>query len=372
VDERLDVEKSTRAAIAYLKDLHNMFGDWLTVLAAYNCGEGRVMREIAAQRINYLDRFWDLYHRLPYETARHVPRFLATLLIVKEPEKYGMDLGGAPPLDLPLAYEKVKTNKPMRLQDIAQHLNVSEELLCSLNTELRHKVTPEKEYQLKVPLETAEKFVQVADQIPRWEKPLPTPRTAFINHRVKPGETMASIAKRYGVSPKTIRKYNRLSGKTALRPGQYVKVPIQSRKTVRLAARDAGWERQEGQVQTYRVKKGDTLASIAARYHTTVAELKTLNRLNKTTLKVGQVLRVSAVERAVPEERKKKAAKTQTGKYTPRQDTGQAKRTYVVKKGDTLFKIARSNETTPTRLRELNGLKDGNHTLKVGQIIVLE
>jgi membrane-bound lytic murein transglycosylase D len=80
VDERMDIEKSTRAAIDYLKELHNMFGDWLTVLAAYNCGEGRVIRTIASQHINYLDRFWDLYQKLPYETARYVPRFLATVL----------------------------------------------------------------------------------------------------------------------------------------------------------------------------------------------------------------------------------------------------------------------------------------------------
>ena len=82
IDERMDVEKSTQAAIAYLKELHSMFGDWLTVLAAYNCGEGRVLRVISRQHINYFDRFWDLYNQLPRETARYVPRFLATLHII--------------------------------------------------------------------------------------------------------------------------------------------------------------------------------------------------------------------------------------------------------------------------------------------------
>jgi frataxin-like iron-binding protein CyaY len=90
VDERMDVLKSTRAAIAYLKELHSMFGDWHTVLAAYNCGEGRVLRVISSQHINYFDRFWDLYSRLPHETARYVPRFLATLYIVRNPAKYGL------------------------------------------------------------------------------------------------------------------------------------------------------------------------------------------------------------------------------------------------------------------------------------------
>ena len=79
------------AAIAYMKELHQIFGDWATVLAAYNCGEGNVLRVIRQQKINYLDNFWDLYERLPRETARYYPRFLAVLAIVKDPAKYGFD-----------------------------------------------------------------------------------------------------------------------------------------------------------------------------------------------------------------------------------------------------------------------------------------
>ena len=104
IDERMDVQKSTEAAIAYLKELHNMFGDWLTVLAAYNCGEGRVLRVISRQKINYLDGFWDLYRQLPNETARYVPRLLATLHIVKNPQKYGFDLSTT---EKPINFEKV-------------------------------------------------------------------------------------------------------------------------------------------------------------------------------------------------------------------------------------------------------------------------
>ena len=99
IDERLDPVKSTDAAIAYMKEMHQMFGDWATVLAGYNCGEGRVSRVIRTQNINYLDNFWDLYQRLPRETARYVPRFLATLHIVKDPAKYGMDAVALEPPD---------------------------------------------------------------------------------------------------------------------------------------------------------------------------------------------------------------------------------------------------------------------------------
>ena len=167
VDERMDIEKSTRAAIDYFKELHAMFGDWLTVLAAYNCGEGRVMRTIASQHINYLDRFWDLYQKLPYETARYVPRFLATLLIIRDPQKYGMDLG-TPKMDA-LSYEIVEINKSMRLQDIAQKLDIPEETLNILNAELRHRITPDQPYKLKVPTEKAEQLLKVIDEIPQAE-----------------------------------------------------------------------------------------------------------------------------------------------------------------------------------------------------------
>ncbi|MGK5092893.1 lytic transglycosylase domain-containing protein, partial [Deltaproteobacteria bacterium TL4] len=153
IDERMDVEKSTQAAIAYLKELHNMFGDWLTVLAAYNCGEGAVLRVISGQHINYLDRFWDLYNQLPNETARYVPRFLATLEIIRDPKKYGMEEIEETTDQQPYVYKTVRTNKTMSLKDIASRINVPEDLMATFNAELRYKKTPDREYNLKVPPE---------------------------------------------------------------------------------------------------------------------------------------------------------------------------------------------------------------------------
>ncbi len=139
VDERMDVQKSTQAAIAYLKELHNIFGDWCTVLAAYNCGEARVLQVIRTQRINYLDNFWDLFEKLPQETARYVPRFIATLLIINDPGSFGFDLEEPRP---PLPYESVKISKQMLLKDVAKILAVSSESIEGLNPELRLKITP--------------------------------------------------------------------------------------------------------------------------------------------------------------------------------------------------------------------------------------
>ena len=137
VDERIDPEKSTRAAIAYLKELHQIFGDWTTVLAAYNCGEGRVLRVIREQNVNYLDNFWDLYERLPYETARYVPRFLATLHIVANLDQYGFD---TLVLEPPVEYEIVEVTKQVHLKNIARSIGTSEKQLADLNPELRYRI----------------------------------------------------------------------------------------------------------------------------------------------------------------------------------------------------------------------------------------
>ena len=112
VDERMDPAKATRAALQHLGDLHAIFGDWMTALAAYNCGEAYVQKVIRGQRIDYLDNFWDLFNNLPWETARYVPRFIASLKIIGEPGKYGFEL---PAPDPPLKFETVRIATPVKL-----------------------------------------------------------------------------------------------------------------------------------------------------------------------------------------------------------------------------------------------------------------
>ena len=387
VDERMDAEKSTRAAIAYLRELHGMFGDWLTVLAAYNCGEGRVMRVISRQHINYLDRFWDLYHQLPNETARYVPRFLATLQIIKDPKKYGIDLtNGGTQKPLPMTYSIVKTNKPMRLQDIAQHLNMSEDHLYSLNTELRFKVTPEKLYSLKIPPEMVEKYDAASEGIPRWEKPLPVKvakkRTVTITHRVRKGESIQTIAKKYGTSVKTIRTYNQLSAKQGgLRVGQYLSIPMKvSQASLKKTAREDMKETKAGAVISYKVKKKDTLASIADRHNLSVAEIKQMNRLKSNKLKTGQVLRLSKTATAddgadvspkAAGKKKTSKKKAEAGSTAAAKKESGKNKTYVVQKGDSLFRIAANKSMKVERLRELNHMS-GRGALREGQVLVLE
>lgn len=307
IDERLDPEKSTKAAITYLKELHEMFGDWLTALAAYNCGEGRVIRVIASQKINYLDRFWDLYRQLPYETARYVPRFLATLHIVKDPKKYGIDKElTETPVTIP-KFTIVKTNKPMLLKDIAGHLNMQEELLYLLNSELRYRATPDREYELKIPEDSVEKFLLVADQIPLWEKPISLSKRKnlmFLHHRIKKGETLASVAAKYQTSVKLIKMYNKKTLKTkGVYAGQLLRVPVYSAPYSPRHAKAKIVTASRTDI-SYTVRKGDTLTSIATRFNTSVSELKRINKMKNDRVITGQVLLISSLDKG----------KTQNGK----------------------------------------------------------
>ena len=204
IDERLDPTKALMAAIDYLKELHQIFGDWATVLAAYNCGEGRVLRVIRNQNVNYLDNFWDLYERLPRETARYVPRFLATLHIVNNPSKYGLD---SVIVDEPLPHETVTISKKIHLRNIAKALSVPQRLLKELNPELRYSIVPDHKYQLKVPRDKGKILLANLDKIPVSTPPSRT----YIYHKVRSGETLSSIAQKYHTNVSNIARANRIS-----------------------------------------------------------------------------------------------------------------------------------------------------------------
>ena len=286
VDERMDPERSTQAAIAYLKVLHGLFGDWTTALAAYNCGEGNVLRVIRQQHVNYLDDFWDLYPRLPLETARYVPRFLAALHIIKDPEKYGFyDLE----LDQPLMIERVQVSRHMRLKDIARVLNVSAKTLEELNPSLRYKVTPNYPFALKLPAGTGTTFVAKLDEIPGWKPP----KRAYVIHRVRFGETLSEIALKYRVSVRRIVYANHLRSASRIRAGQRLKIPLRGHSVMAKSTPSP----RVGSTVHYQVKRGDSLWLIAQRFNTTVTAIKSLNDMHSDLLHTGQVILVQAGSR---------------------------------------------------------------------------
>lgn len=281
IDERLDPEKSTAAAIAYLRELHQIFGDWTTVLAAYNCGEVRVLKVIRDQKINYLDNFWDLYERLPSETVRYVPRFLAVLHILKDPEKYGFTLEEP---DKPIPYEVVPIDKQVQLKAVAKKLEIPLKALSDLNPELRRQITPDTTYLLKVPKGKGEILLASLDEIPKWSPP----RGAYVYHRVRKGETLSLIALRYRTSVEKIARANRIKRKHFIRVGQRLKIPIgqrSGRKTIASAELLPGGR--------YRIKKGDSLWLIAKKFNTDVKTLQQINDLKSTRLYVGQILKIT-------------------------------------------------------------------------------
>jgi membrane-bound lytic murein transglycosylase D len=226
IDERLDPEKATKAAILYLKELHQLFGDWATVLAAYNCGEERVLRIIRGQNVNYLDNFWDLYEKLPSETARYVPRFLACLHIINHPEQYGLE---KIIVDTPMEYESVMIRKQLHLKDAAKAMELPEQVIADLNPELRYKILPENEYLLRVPLNSASLLLARVEKIPVSIPISSLVQKELLDHRVKQGDSLWGIARKYGTSILAIRQINHLSH-NRLCAGQILKIPNQSQK----------------------------------------------------------------------------------------------------------------------------------------------
>lgn len=280
VDERMDPEKATDAAVLYFKELHSYFGDWTTALASYNCGEFRIQRLIRNQKINYFDNFWDLYVMLPRETARFVPRFIATLLIIKDPKKYGMDL----PEPLPaMKYDLIRTELPFKLEQLGRALSLSGDTLADLNPELRHKSTPDRSYELRVPQGTSPNVQQALASMSKW---IPAEIETTV-HRVRQGDTVSAIARMHRTSIDAILRLNGLKKRHTLRIGQNLRIPAAAggAKAVRSVVMPAnpGNGVQPSGTDPYLVKPGDTLFAIARQFQMNVNQLKSLNRIGEGT-----------------------------------------------------------------------------------------
>src|ERR1039458_5161518 len=267
VDDRQDPEKSTRAAAHHLKDLYNQFGDWYLAMAAYNSGPGPV--QAAVKRTGYAD-FWELYRRnvLPKETRNYVPIILAVTIMTKNPSQYGLD---SVVKEKPVPYDTIKIDYPIDLRLAAECVDVSASDLQELNPSLLRLTTPkDREFELHVPVGTANKFQSAVASIPVDK------RVWWRYHKVQAGETLASIARTYRTEPRSIAQANGLDDLT-LSPESRLIIPIapgkQSDSTTYSRA-----------ITRYKIRKGDTVESVAENFGVSAKMIRSWNRLKGESL----------------------------------------------------------------------------------------
>ena len=224
VDERRDPIKSTVAAARYLRDLYDLFGAWPLAMAAYNAGEGKVMRALHKAKAESFSEI-SKTRLIRRETKEYVPRFMAATIIARNPDRYGFTQESAEPHQ----FDEVIVTRPLHLRAIAKATHISYEDLRLLNPELRRDATPpgDDTYHLKVPVGAKENVEQELDQIPTHKfPPLPAKAqfaTAGLSHwyKVRIGDTLAKISKRFRIPLKTLKTKNSLSGRT-IRPGDFL------------------------------------------------------------------------------------------------------------------------------------------------------
>ncbi len=343
IDMRRNPEKATRAAAAYLTYLHNEFDDWLLAMAAYNCGEGRVrrlIREMKADSTRDTTKaitYWDL--KLPKETMHYVPRILAAMIIGHFPEHYNIKIKQT---YLP-QYDTVSVEDCLPVSAIAKALSISEDSVHTLNPELVKWSTPPDEeiFVLRIPPGSRQRFLEAyakmdKNMLPRWHY-----------HKVKRGEYLGVISKRYGVSVADIQSANSMKT-TRLRAGQRLLIPLPA-----LPDSERGQGRKNiktKKVRTHTVRAGENVAAVARRYGISVANLRKWNSISGSgNLQVDDVLFVSEPSQKMIRETFLKSASG----------------LYEVQEGDTYASIAARFSVSAVALLTTNGGE--RNRLKVGQ-----
>ena len=223
VDERRDPIKSTIAAAQYLRDLYDMFGTWPLAMAAYNAGEGKVMRALQKTQST---SYWEIARtkHLKKETKDYVPRFMAATIIAKNPDRYGFSEIAPDPHE----FEEATVDRSMHLRDISAATGISFETLDHLNPELRRAVTPPGEsYHLKVPVGSKALVESSLDKVKTWKGPLPAAKGEKRSsqwYHVRVGDTVQTIAKRFRLSVPELKARNHLSSRSSLTPGMRLKI----------------------------------------------------------------------------------------------------------------------------------------------------
>jgi len=324
VDERYNWVSATKSAIEMLKYHHDFFdGDWALAIAAYNMGEGGMSRAIEAN--GGMSDFWQLIEtppasdRIKRETKKYYPRFLASVIVANNPERYGFKVNPAPP-ERPV---RVPVRAMYALSDIDAAMGVPSGTLARLNPDLIAEVTPPSgDYTLSVPehmrdtltaaLSKVQPTTQYAAKVKTQTEEAPVVNAStgkHQHHRVKRGETISRIASRYGLQPQEVMAANNIRAAHQLRAGQTIKIPSKSGRgtDTNFNSGDAKGGREGASPvedtrstplpepdETYTVVRGDTLHGIATRLGVEVATLQNWNNLKSTQISVGQQLLVAS------------------------------------------------------------------------------
>ncbi|MBW7865162.1 MAG: LysM peptidoglycan-binding domain-containing protein [Candidatus Hydrogenedentes bacterium] len=378
VDERYNVSKSTTAAIEYLKYLHDYFeGSWELAITAYNMGEGGLSRAVMA---NGGDRnFWTLIEtppasdRMKQESKKYYPRMLAYILVNRDLDKYGFSRGTEPPDNV--IQVPVEGMYPLARLDDA--LGYAPGTLARLNPDLLRDVTPPaRVHEVSVPVNDRDRFLAALQSVPAVtpsarEVLAAAPATGARTHTVRRGESVAQIARKYGVSEKELMRVNKIKSPRNLMANQRLVIPgggparggeLQTAMTAPRPEKSAAASKPEkapaappAVSATYKVKKGDTLGIIAKRHGVTPAELQQWNKLGKSTvIREGQSLVVGFAPAAAP---------------AP-EPVREKVRQHVVKPGEYPAVIARMYEISLDNLLQWNNL-GRNSTIKAGDRLVV-
>ncbi len=282
VDERKDPIKSTYAAADHLKDLYNLFGSWPLALASYNAGAGKVQRAVLRSRS---EDFWDLNASrfIRRETKNYVPKFMAAVIIARDPESYGF----TPSDSSPLQYDEVVIHQCTDLRLIARCAGCTYEQVKELNPELRRWVTPphDDHFVLRIPAGTKEVFEKNFAAVPADQK------ITWDRYQVKRGETLADIAEHYNTTASAIKDANGLRRNRIL-PGRHLLIPVDLKETSDDVAYLTPERSKREQTIFYRVRRGDSLIRIARRHNVSIADIREWNRGLGRTLRIGQKIRL--------------------------------------------------------------------------------
>ncbi|TSJ89721.1 LysM peptidoglycan-binding domain-containing protein [Chitinimonas sp. BJB300] len=351
-DGRQDVMAATYAALDYLQDLYNQFGDWQLALAAYNWGEGGVGRALAKTRAKGLDDDFESI-RKPRETENYVPKLIAVRNIIANPAAYGLTLPSVP--DKPY-FQPVATGRHMDLQVVAKLAGTTMEELLMLNPGLIRPVFAHKEdRKLLLPIDNVEKFEQ---NLKSYDAPL----LSWQPYVTKRGESLEAIASRFNIQMAELKDVNKL-GNIRAANGQTILVPIRADMNIsdrqNLASiissavatvgdsNEIAPSKPKTTLIQHKVGKGETLFSIAKHYGMPVAELKVLNGLSSNGVSIGNNLKVSAGAMTASLPSNSKTAEKEGVKHAKT-------RLYIVRNGDTLDEIARKHDVSVGELRKWN------------------